>query len=135
VIDANDRCPDTPAGDRVDAQGCSLTLRLEVLFDTGSAEIKPSSFEALDRAVRFLLETSPSAAGVIEGHTDSQGAAEFNQRLSERRADAVMRYMISRGVPSSRLRSQGFGETQPVADNGTPEGRALNRRVVLRRTQ
>jgi OOP family OmpA-OmpF porin len=134
VVDATDRCPATPAGDRVDTAGCSLTIRLEVLFATNSATINPSSYPELDRTVTFLRETSPSATGVIEGHTDSQGADAYNLQLSQRRADAVRKYLVDAGVPASRLTAQGLGETQPVADNTTAEGRAQNRRVVLRRT-
>jgi OOP family OmpA-OmpF porin len=134
VVDASDRCPNTPAGDRVDTAGCSLTIRLEVLFPTNSATINPASFPELDRVVTFLRETSPTATAVIEGHTDSQGADAYNQDLSVRRANAVMKYLVDAGVPAARLTAQGFGETQPVADNATADGRALNRRVVMRRT-
>lgn len=134
MVDASDRCPATPAGDRVDTVGCSLTIRLEVLFATNSATINPSSYPELDRAVTFLRETSPSATGVIEGHTDSQGADAYNLDLSQRRANAVLKYLVDKGVPASRLTAQGLGESQPVADNATADGRAQNRRVVLRRT-
>jgi OOP family OmpA-OmpF porin len=134
VVDASDRCPATPAGDKVDNVGCSLTIRLEVFFDTASATIKPSSYAELDNVVTFLKETAPSATGVVEGHTDSQGADAYNLQLSQRRADAVLKYLLEKGVPASRISARGFGETQPVADNATTEGRALNRRVVLRRT-
>jgi OOP family OmpA-OmpF porin len=134
VVDATDRCPSTPAGDKVDTAGCSLTIRLEVFFDTNSSTIKPESFPDLDRVVTFMKETSPSATGVVEGHTDSQGADAANLALSQRRADAVLRYLVDQGVSPGRLSAQGYGETQPVADNGTADGRAQNRRVVLRRT-
>jgi OmpA-OmpF porin, OOP family len=72
--------------------------------------------------------------GVIEGHTDSNGSAEYNQDLSERRAKAVREYLVSKGVAGSRLTAEGVGETRPIADNTNAEGRAQNRRVVLRRT-
>jgi OOP family OmpA-OmpF porin len=134
VVDASDRCPNTPLGDQVDSSGCSLTIRLEVLFDTDSSTINPSSHAELNRVVTFLRETSPSATGVVEGHTDSTGADAYNQALSERRANSVLRYLVDAGVPASRLSAQGFGESQPVADNDTAEGRAQNRRVVLRRS-
>jgi len=134
VVDATDRCPNTPAGDKVDTAGCSLTIRLEVFFDTNSSTIKPESYPDLDRVVTFMKETSPSATGVVEGHTDSQGADAANLSLSQRRADAVLKYLVDHGVASGRLTAKGYGETQPVADNGTADGRAQNRRVVLRRT-
>lgn len=114
--------------------GCSLTIRLEVYFDTGSATIKPDSYPELDRVVTFMNQTAPSATGIVEGHTDSQGADAANMALSQRRADAVLKYLVGHGVSSSRLSAKGYGETQPVADNSTSEGRALNRRVVLHRT-
>ena len=90
-------------------------------------------FESARRGSRKTARSEALRGGLIEGHTDAQGADAFNLRLSKRRADAVMKYLIDNGVPSSRLTSEGFGETQPVADNNTAEGRALNRRVVLRR--
>lgn len=132
MIDANDRCPNTPAGDRVDSSGCSLTVRLEVLFDNDSATINAGSRPELDRTIAFLRD-NPSINGVIEGHTDSVGAEAYNQQLSQRRADAVLKYLVDGGIAANRLRAEGFGETQPVADNATADGRAQNRRVVLRR--
>jgi OOP family OmpA-OmpF porin len=73
-------------------------------------------------------------SGVIEGHTDSIGKDAYNQKLSERRALAVREYLAAQGIAESRMIPTGFGESQPVADNKTAEGRAENRRVVLRRT-
>jgi OmpA-OmpF porin, OOP family len=134
VVNTADRCPTTPAGDRVDSVGCSLTVRLEVFFDTNSANIKPESYPDLDRVVSFMSTAVTSATGVIEGHTDSVGNDAYNQSLSQRRADAVRKYLLDKGVAAARLESKGFGESQPVADNATAEGRAQNRRVILRRT-
>jgi OOP family OmpA-OmpF porin len=133
VVNTADRCPSTPAGDKVDSVGCSLTVRLEVYFDTNSDQIKPESYPDLDRVVEFMTRTVPSASGVVEGHTDSVGDDAYNLKLSQRRADAVRKYLVDKGVPSSRLEARGFGEAQPVADNKTADGRAQNRRVVLTR--
>lgn len=133
VPDHRDKCPNTPKGDRVDADGCSLTRKLEVFFDNDSAKLKPESYEDLNLAVE-LLKRVPGATAIIEGHTDSNGAEAYNQRLSEQRAKAVRDYMVSMGIDPARLEAKGYGESQPVADNATPEGRAQNRRVVLRRT-
>jgi OOP family OmpA-OmpF porin len=133
VVDSKDKCPNTPRGDKVDADGCSLTLRLEVTFDNNSSELRPESGDYLDRVAERLNELS-YVTGVIEGHTDSSGSDAYNQDLSERRARAVLDYLISKGVAASRLTAEGLGESQPIADNATPEGRAQNRRVVLRRT-
>ncbi len=133
VPDSRDKCPGTPRGDKVDTVGCSLTRKLEVFFDNDSSKLKPESFKDLDLAVEFL-KAVPSATGIIEGHTDSNGSDGYNQRLSEQRAKAVRDYIISMGIDPSRLEARGLGESQPVAENSTPEGRAQNRRVVLRRT-
>jgi OOP family OmpA-OmpF porin len=70
---------------------------------------------------------------VVEGHTDSVGDDAYNLKLSQRRADAVRKYLVDKGVPSTPLEARGFGEAQPVADNKTADGRAQNRRVVLTR--
>jgi OOP family OmpA-OmpF porin len=133
VPDSRDKCPETPKGDKVDTVGCSLTRKLEVFFDNDSSKLKPESFKDLDLAVDFL-KAVPSATGIIEGHTDSTGSDAYNQRLSEQRAKAVRDYIVSKGIDPSRLEANGVGESQPVADNKTAEGRAQNRRVVLRRT-
>ncbi|HZF25232.1 MAG TPA: OmpA family protein [Steroidobacteraceae bacterium] len=133
VPDHRDKCPNTPKGDRVDADGCSLTRKLEVFFDNNSSQLKPASYEDLNLAVEFLKRV-PAATGIIEGHTDSSGSEAYNQHLSEARAKAVREYMVSMGIDASRLEARGYGESQPVADNATAEGRAQNRRVVLHRT-
>jgi OmpA-OmpF porin, OOP family len=133
VPDSRDKCLATPRGDKVDTVGCSLTRKLEVFFDNDSSKLKPDSFKDLDLAVQFL-KAVPTATGIIEGHTDSSGSDSYNQRLSEQRAKAVRDYIVSMGIDASRIEARGFGESQPVADNSTTEGRAQNRRVVLRRT-
>jgi outer membrane protein OmpA-like peptidoglycan-associated protein len=133
VVDARDQCADTRAGERVDAIGCSFEMRLNVLFAHDSATLETQSTADLDRVVELLTRVQ-TLSGVIEGHSDSTGAAQYNQSLSERRAQAVMAYLVQRGVNQSRLRAAGFGESQPIADNGTDAGRAENRRVVLRRS-
>ena len=133
VCDADDKCPNTPAGDKVDKFGCSLVSRLTVYFDFDSAELRPESITELERVVRFMNDI-PSSTALIEGHTDSIGTEEYNLALSDRRAKAVYDYLTSRGVDPARLRSVGLGEANPVASNETAEGRQLNRRVMLIRT-
>ena len=133
VVDRLDKCPNTPRGAKVDAQGCSLTLTLEVQFDNNSSQLQAESQSYLDQVAARLNELT-QITGVIEGHTDSNGSAEYNQDLSERRAKSVRDYLVSKGVSASRITAEGLGETQPIADNTTAEGRAQNRRVVLRRT-
>lgn len=133
VVDAADECPRTPSGQRVDSIGCGYHIQVEAQFDIDSAIIKPQSYEGLDVAAS-LLKRVPTMRGVIEGHTDATGSERYNQALSERRAAAVSAYLIERGVDAARIPAKGMGESQPIADNETAEGRAQNRRVVLRRT-
>ncbi|MGC2234036.1 MAG: OmpA family protein, partial [Candidatus Acidiferrum sp.] len=102
----------------------------DVLFDTGSSTLKPGAREKLAKISGILL-AHPGLNLQIEGHTDSVGGDEFNQQLSERRADTVRDFLAEQGVPASTIAARGFGKTQPVATNDTPEGRQRNRRVEL----
>jgi outer membrane protein OmpA-like peptidoglycan-associated protein len=102
-----------------------------VTFDVGSYTIKPAFRNTLD-TVSASLQQYPDSLIDVYGHTDSTGSDSSNQLLSERRAEAVANYMSSRGVNSARIRWQGFGETAPIADNTTTEGRARNRRVEIK---
>ncbi|MEO9492691.1 MAG: OmpA family protein [Marinomonas sp.] len=102
-----------------------------VTFDVGSAVIQPAFRATLDNVSNNLTQY-PNSIIDVYGHTDSTGSDSFNQRLSEQRAQSVTNYMVSRGVASARVRWQGFGETQPVADNTTEYGRSRNRRVEIK---
>lgn len=102
-----------------------------IVFHSGSAELLPSSFAFLDSVIH-ILDDQPTIKLHIEGHTDSDGDAESNRVLSEKRAKTVMSYLASQGIESSRLSSQGFGEEKPIASNETSKGKATNRRVELR---
>jgi outer membrane protein OmpA-like peptidoglycan-associated protein len=102
----------------------------DVLFETGSALLDPEARSALDQAAEVFLEYKKTAI-LAQGHTDSSGSEEFNQYLSERRAEAVMNYLVGRGVDVKRITAIGYGEGFPVSDNETPTGRAANRRVDL----
>jgi outer membrane protein OmpA-like peptidoglycan-associated protein len=133
VIDPNDMCPDTPRGTRVGPQGCPCDLTLKLNFAFDSSALTDSDKAQLDAAVAELKRLNWTS-GVIEGHTDSIGSDAYNQKLSERRAETVRAYLAAQGIADSRMVPTGFGESQPVADNKTAEGRAENRRVVLRRT-
>ena len=103
----------------------------DVTFATGSTTITPS-FQATLNEVAESLTKYPNSLIDVYGHTDSTGSESFNQDLSERRAQTVSNYITSRGVNSARIRWQGFGETMPVADNSSEEGRRLNRRVEIK---
>jgi outer membrane protein OmpA-like peptidoglycan-associated protein len=102
----------------------------DVLFQTGKYELKPEARERLARVSGILLAYS-SLKVAIEGHTDSTGSDEFNQRLSEQRAEAVRDYLVSQGVAAGAITARGLGSMQPVASNDTAEGRQHNRRVEL----
>ncbi|MFO7606383.1 MAG: OmpA family protein [Desulfurivibrionaceae bacterium] len=104
-------------------------IELEVYFDTDSYVVKPEYYAEIEQVATFLKE-NPEVEGVVEGHTDNRGSAEYNQELSERRALSVIRVAEERfGVEPGRLTAVGYGGTQPVADNDTAEGRARNRRI------
>ena len=102
----------------------------DVLFRSGSFELLPGARERLAKVSGIIL-AYPSLHVSIEGHTDSVGGDEYNQSLSERRAQAVRDYFVQQGVPSNSTEAHGFGKTEPIASNDTPEGRAQNRRVEL----
>jgi OOP family OmpA-OmpF porin len=133
VCDEADKCPGTAAGVKVDSVGCPMEQTLKLLFDFDSAELRPESITELERVVKFMGDV-PFAKALVEGHTDSKGSDAYNQALSDRRAKAVFDYLSSRGVDPARLSSVGKGESAPIADNATDEGRQENRRVMLIRT-
>lgn len=133
VPDSIDLCPDTPRGDRVDARGCSCDITRQVEFAFDSAELTAAGRATLDE-VADELSRLQFMVGSVTGYTDSVGDAGYNQRLSERRAQSVADYLEGKGISAARLEAIGMGEANPVADNDTAEGRALNRRVVLQRT-
>ena len=121
VADHQDQCPDTAAGARVDSRGCyieleeTVTIDLNLEFATNSAELRPEHRREIQKAVEFLRQY-PTASAVIEGHTDSDGSAEYNQQLSERRAVAVLNYLVNeQSIASSRLSAVGYGEANPIA--------------------
>jgi outer membrane protein OmpA-like peptidoglycan-associated protein len=146
VPDGLDRCPDTPKGVKVDETGCTVvtsekeaelldtgTLRLEnVYFDTNMATLKPESDAALNEAGEILAKW-PQLRIEVAGHTDSMGEDAYNLDLSRRRAQAVLDYLLGHfSLKGDRFSVKGYGETMPVADNGTAAGRAENRRVELK---
>jgi len=128
VLDPNDRCPNTPRGARVDARGCWVLEN--VLFDFNKAEIKKQFAYLLDEAA-FVLKNNPSVTVELQGHTCNIGKKEYNQKLSERRAEAVKAYLVGKGIASNRLKTKGFGDTKPIAPNTDESGRMKNRRVEL----
>lgn len=143
VIDKDDNCPQVKG--TVANKGCpevqapvvstevQQTLNAyakTILFNTGKSSIKSESYKVLTDIVAILSDY-PNARFSIEGHTDSVGNADSNQRLSDSRANSVMTYLIKNGIDGLRLRAVGFGESYPISDNETKDGRALNRRVEI----
>jgi OOP family OmpA-OmpF porin len=103
-------------------------------FDFDKSNIKPEFTPVLDEGVD-ILKSNPDVKIVIGGHTDSIGTPEYNQKLSERRAQSVLDYFVKKGIDKNRMNAVGYGETKPIADNKTKDGRALNRRVELQVAQ
>ncbi|WP_417437568.1 OmpA family protein [Idiomarina abyssalis] len=136
VIDARDFCPNTSKDAAVDTYGCPdqttklLSIELNVLFDTGKADIKSRFYPELKDLADFL-QKHPASTVVIEGHTDSVGSAEMNLDLSQRRASAIINVLVDNfRIQQARMKAIGYGENRPIADNNTDDGRKLNRRVV-----
>lgn len=148
VPDSRDKCPGTPKGVQVDADGCppvvaavveevvvvkeeTIVIR-DVHFQFDSAKLTAADKTTLDTIATRLKQEAPSAQLRVSGHTDSVGNDAYNQRLSEKRAHSVTDYLINEGVPRSNFVSvTGAGESHPVADNKTADGRALNRRTEI----
>jgi len=138
VADKDDLCPDVPGP--ADNKGCPEISQEDVqqlkeyartiYFRTNSAEFTPKTYPVLD-AIVVIMKKYPAARFRIEGHTDSVGSAEYNLKLSQRRAEAVRNYLISKGISPDRLEAVGYGETRPIASNRTAAGRAKNRRVEI----
>ena len=134
VVDEIDACPDSPQGMTVDATGClveqTVTLRA-VQFLSGSARLTEDARLALNQ-IATTLKSQPNLSVEITGHTDSQGNDNFNLELSRQRAESVRQRLLQRGVDGDRLIAQGLGESSPVADNSTADGRRENRRVEFK---
>jgi OOP family OmpA-OmpF porin len=136
VLDSKDQCPDTPRTHKVDEVGCSLKLtevvsiELNITFDFDKAIIKPEYEGEVANLAKFMDQYADTEV-TVEGHTDSRGADDYNQKLSQQRADAVKAALISKyNIGADRVNAIGHGEARPTADNSTEEGRKKNRRVV-----
>ncbi len=140
VYDEDDRCANSPRGEAVDDAGCPVLFEDEntplvlegVTFETSSAELTAEARVVLDRVAEALVG-NPDVRVRVSGHTDASGSRLFNVDLSQARAESVVAYLTERGVAAARMEARGFGPDQPIADNGTPEGRRMNRRVELER--
>jgi len=112
-------------------RGMVITLSGSVLFTSAKSDLLPAAQLKLNEVANALIKEDPLSKIVVEGHTDSQGGVPYNQDLSQRRAQAVRDYLVSRGIASDRVTSQGFGSSRSIADNTSTEGRANNRRVEI----
>jgi len=128
VCDKDDQCLNTPRGANVDYRGCWVLG--DIFFDFDMYNIQPRYYPELDAVVKVLNKNS-SLKVRIEGNTDNIGTEEYNMGLSNRRAKAVMDYLVKAGIDENRLSTVGYGFSKPIATNATDEGRALNRRVEL----
>ncbi|MEO5376362.1 MAG: OmpA family protein [Magnetococcus sp. DMHC-6] len=128
VVDSKDKCPGTPRGAPVNADGCWVINN--VLFDFDRSAVKADYKPGLD-VVSDVMKKNPDLKMQLNGHTDIIGKEVYNNKLSVRRSKRVMEYMVKKGLEAGRFEVQGFGYKNPVADNATKEGRALNRRVEL----
>lgn len=123
-----DECPNTPAGAVVDNNGCVKLIRLHVNFDFDKFDVKPAQMEKINKVIEFMKEHSDYSV-VLDGHTDAKGSEKYNQKLAQKRADAVANILVSNGIAKEKITTNSFGETQPVVSNDTEDGRAQNRRV------
>ena len=114
-----------------DARGTIITVPGAVLFATGKSAMMPGAQAKLTAVADALKESGGDQEIIVEGHTDSQGSEASNMRLSQTRAENVRDFLVTRGVPANKIRAKGVGESTPVADNRTAEGRANNRRVEI----
>ncbi|GAB3111202.1 OmpA family protein [Aestuariicella hydrocarbonica] len=135
VFDYMDQCPGTDSRLKVDEVGCpmklaeTVSMEVDIEFDNDSSIVKPEYRDEIKKVADFMSQYE-GVEVEVQGHTDSVGAAEYNQGLSERRALSVAKALESFGVSRDRINGRGYGESLPIADNSTAEGRAQNRRVI-----
>jgi OOP family OmpA-OmpF porin len=142
VSDQFDKCPNTPAGSVVDGSGCVIvfpkadtvaatgTAYSNIQFEFDSSVLRTSSYPILDATSADLRSSGKSVE--VDGYASSEGTAAHNLKLSRDRANSVKTYLVNSGVAASKLKVKGYGETNPIADNSTEEGRILNRRVSFK---
>lgn len=142
VFEYKDRCPDTLFGRAVDEQGCPIVItelpqpiQTDILFAFDSAVLKPDGQSLLNEVLKKTIHKAGGSEFIkniqIVGHTDSTGTKEYNQQLSDNRAQSVANYLMEQGVSPNKITSWGEGELNPATSNDTKEGRAQNRRVVI----
>jgi len=133
IVDSLDNCADTPSGINVDIKGCKIpevVVLKGVVFESGSVKLTEASQIVLND-VAATLQRNPEIKAEIAGYTDNRGPKALNRRISEKRAIAVLDYLISQGAAADNLVAKGYGPANPIADNDTADGRAINRRVEM----
>jgi OOP family OmpA-OmpF porin len=147
VPNTGDRCPETPPGIQVNDNGCpkpkpkatknalvtdsGTWLYKEIIFESNSWHLKPSSYAVLEEIAAWLT-SKPDLVVEIQGHSDSAGSRENNISLSLKRSQSVIAYLVHKGIDAARMTPKGYGPDRPIADNGTTQGRAKNRRVEIK---
>lgn len=139
VNDCRDKCANTPAGAKVDVNGCpvigsthNVVLAGDVTFEFNKADLSPQGKAQLDKVAAEIVGLKDRLKHVvIVGYTDSVGSDKYNLALSDKRAKSAAKYLVSKGVPKDKLFAKGMGKAKPIADNKTKEGRAKNRRVEI----
>jgi outer membrane protein OmpA-like peptidoglycan-associated protein len=131
IYNESDKCPATPKGYKVDADGCPQSVSLHLNFKSGSDVLPKSADKDINTLVHFMQE-NPAATIEIVGHTDNIGSAAKNLQLSKDRAHSLAVRVIENGIPESRISSDGKGMTQPIASNKTKVGKARNRRIDIK---
>jgi OOP family OmpA-OmpF porin len=120
---------------RVEVRDNKIEIREKIHFETAKAVIKEDSFSLMDEIVQVFKDNPHIQKVSIEGHTDSDGSDEYNKTLSDKRANAVMKYLVDKGISKDRLAAKGHGESKPIATNDTDEGKSKNRRVEFHITK
>jgi OmpA-OmpF porin, OOP family len=131
VMDSKDACPNTPNGLKVDDKGCFKSATLKVNFDTAKSVVKKQYMAEIANFAKFMNDNK-SLNVTIEGHTDNAGNAKYNQKLSEKRANAIKDVLVKEyKVSADRIKAVGYGQAKPIASNATKEGKAENRRIMV----
>jgi OOP family OmpA-OmpF porin len=136
VADGLDKCPDTSPEAKADESGCSRVQGGEIAlptiqFGVGSARLVPGSSPTLNEVAKILRQ-DPNLTVEIGGHTDNEGPARLNRKISLERAEEVKQYLAAQGVPSAQMVTKGYGEVHPIASNRHADGRAQNRRIEFK---
>lgn len=136
VVDSADQCADTNAAFKVDEKGCpvmlteTVSIQMDVKFPTNSSVLSKDNYPEIEKVAEFMGQFEKTVV-TVEGHSDDRGNDAYNKALSQRRADSVSKVLVEKfGLAAERVKSIGYGEEQPIADNATVEGRAANRRVT-----